>query len=93
MFKTLRGKCSANLQLRYKSFNGRPDDFLLLQTPVYKTAYGKRTFDYNGSRLWNALPVHIRAEEDIERFKKCVKTILFDGGHEELRRKAFKYNS
>ena len=60
---------------------------------MYETVYGRRTFDYNGSRLWNALPVHVRAEEDVERFKKFVKRILFDGGREELSKKAFKYNS
>ena len=79
-----------NLHLSYKSFNGRPDDVLLIETPNYKTAYGKRMFDYNGTRLWNALPAAVRLEEDVERFKKCVKTILFEGDG-ALKKKAFKY--
>ena len=62
----------------------------MLETPNYRTTYGKRIFAYSGSRLWNALPVHVRAEEDTQKYKKDVKTILFEG-HEELRRKAFKY--
>ena len=44
-----------------------------------------------GSRLWNALPVNVRAEEDIDNYKKMVKTILFNG-YEELKRKAYKYD-
>ena len=81
-----------NLELQYKGFNGRPSDYLLLVTPNFKTVYGRRTFAYNGSRLWNALPVDVRSEESVVTFKKRLKTILFDG-HEELWRKAFKYNA
>ena len=88
--KVLRGKCSNNLQLAYKGFNGRKDDDMMLHTPHFKTMYGKRLFEYNGSRLWNALPRRVRIEEDTERYKKMIKTILFDGGA-ELKRKAFKY--
>ena len=90
--KVLRGKCSDNLQLQYKSFNGRPKEFLMLETPNYNTAYGKRIFAYSGSRLWNALPLQVRIEEDTEKYKKHIKTILFEG-HSELRRKAFKYTN
>ena len=88
--KSLRAKCSDNLHLQYKTFNGRPDDYLMLETPEYKTVYGKRLFAYNGSRFWNALPVQVRAEDDTEKFKKSIKTLLFDG-ITELRKKAFKY--
>ena len=88
--KVLRGQCSNNLSLRYKGFNGRADDYLMLQTPHFKTKYGKRLFEYNGSRLWNALPVDVRDESDIRKFKQMIKTILFEGSR-ELKRKAFKY--
>ena len=90
VFKILKGQCSGNLELTYKVFNGRPDDYLLLETPSFKTQYGKRIFAYNGSRLWNALPVCVRSEEDVDKFKKFVKTMLFDG-YSELMRKAYKY--
>ena len=92
VFKVVKGQCSRNLELNYKMFNGRPDDYLLLETPNFKTSYGKRIFAYNGSRLWNALPVSVRAEEDIEEYKKAIKTILFNG-HEDLLRKAYKYKN
>ena len=92
VYKVLKGQCSGNLELKYKAFNGRPDDYLLLETRSFKTQYGKRIFAYNGSRLWNTLPVCVRAEEDMDKFKKCVKTMLFDG-FSELIKKAFKYMS
>ena len=78
--------------LMYKGFNGRANDFLLLQTPNFNTVYGTRLFEYNGSRLWNSLPVTVRAEEDIEKFKRTLKTILFDGNM-NLKQKAFKYRT
>ena len=92
VYKVLRGKCSNNLNLQYKSFNGRPDDYLLLRTPTFKTSYGSRIFEFNGSRLWNALPTCVRAEEDIEQYKKKLKTLLFEGCN-ELKKRAFKYKS
>ena len=88
VFKVLRGKC--NMSLTYKSFNGRPDDYLKLETPNFKTKYGQRLFEYNGSRLWNALPLNIRTEENIEVYKTKLKTLLFEG-HEQLKHSAFKY--
>ena len=33
--KVVRGQC--NMTISYKSFNGRPEDYLLLQTPCFKT--------------------------------------------------------
>ncbi len=92
VFKVLKGKCSKNLELKYKGFNGRPDDYLMLQTPNFKTVYGTRLFEYNGSRLWNALPAATRAEEDIEKYKGTLKTILFDG-NTDLKLRAFRYKS
>ena len=90
VFKVVRGLC--NLKLTYKTFNGRPDDYLLLETPNFKTKYGRRLFEFNGSRWWNALPVHIRSEEDVEKYKKLVKTLLFTN-HDKLKRTAFKYQT
>ena len=92
VYKVLNGLWSKNLELQYKKFNGRPNDFLLLETPNFKTMYGKRIFAYYGSRLWNALPVDVRAVQDVETYKKKLKTILFEG-HEDLVKRAFKYKS
>ena len=91
VFKSMIGMCSTNLQLTYKRYNCRPEDFLMLETKMVKTKYGKRTFQYAGPRLWNALPLHVRTMESVEGFKREVKTILFtdtDG----FKRRAFCYN-
>jgi len=62
----------------------------MLDTPNFKSVYGKRVFAYHASRLWNALPVAVRSEENVEKFKTMIKTILF-GGKEEFKKKAFMY--
>ena len=90
--KVVRGKAPEGLALNYKGFNGRPEDLFKLEEPVLKTKYGKRLFAYNGPKLWNALPVKLRMEEDTEKYKKNLKTILFDG-HDELKRNTFKYRT
>ena len=76
--KMVQNKSSANLSLTYKSFNGRPDDFLLLHVPPFQTKYGRRTFAFVGARFWNALPMSLRCEDNTDIFKKKLKTILFD---------------
>ncbi len=90
VYKVIKGISSENINLTYKSFNGRPCDFLLLETPNFKSKYGERVFEYNGSRWWNVLPLAMRIEEDIEKFKTQLKTLLFNG-HDELKRRAFRY--
>ena len=80
------------MKMNYKSFNGRPDEYLMLETPNFHTKYGKRLFEYNGSRLWNALPVHIRSAEDVDEFKKSVKTLFFTN-YDQFKRTAFKYRT
>ena len=90
-YKRIKGLCSQNLRIEYKAYNCRPQDYLLLETKAAKTKYGKRTFDYAAPRLWNALPLELRKEENIDKFKGQIKTILFDGT-EELKRRASIYN-
>ena len=90
VYKIIKGLCSQDFGLQYKGFNGRPDDYLILQTPIFKTVYGKRVFAYHGSRLWNALPMNVRAEDDVEKFKTSIKTLLFEG-NSDLKKKAYKY--
>ena len=89
VFKVITGMCTS-VSLTYKSFNGREQDFLMLETPAFKTKYGKRVFEYNGSRLWNALPLNVRCIDNIDVYKKTIKTLLFNGNN-EIKRKAFKY--
>ena len=44
----------------------------MLETRGANTKYGKQTFTYTGSKLWNALPLNIKEEENIEKFKQKV---------------------
>ena len=78
--KCIYGKCSRNLKITYKQHNCRPNDDLLLKTYKVNTRYGKRTFDYAGPRLWNAVPPKLRKEEDIDKFKKQLKTAVCGDG-------------
>ena len=80
-----------HFNLQYKTYNCHPKDYLMLKTFGCKTKYGKRTFTYSAPRLWNALPLHIKTEENIEKFKSMVKNTLFSDT-ESFLRKAFKYN-
>ena len=90
VYKRITGQCSQNLNINYKSHNCRPQDYLLLQTKTANTKYGRRTFDYAAPRLWNALPLHVRTEEDIGVLKRQLKTLLFEGT-DELKRRASMY--
>ena len=90
VYKSINGLCSENLTLTYKQFNCRPEDFLLLETKMVKTGYGRRTFEYAGPRLWNALPLQVRTIDKIESFKCQLKTLLFRDT-EGLKRRAFRY--
>ena len=89
--KCIVGKCSHNLSITYKRYNCRPDDHLMLDRNKVYTKYGTRTFDYASSRLWNALPLHLRCAEKIDSFKKGVKTILF-ADYDNFMRSVYKYN-
>jgi hypothetical protein len=90
VYKCVTGQCSKNLNITYKKHNCRPQDYLQLETKRVKTNYGKRTFDYVGPRLWNSLPLHMRMEEDIEKYKKQLKTLLFEGT-DEIKRGSHAY--
>ena len=89
MFKVLSGQCTS-FELTYKTNNLRSGNDLLLETPNFKTKYGKRIFAYIGTRYWNALPNNLRIIKDIEKFKKELKTLLFTK-FEEIKQKAFIY--
>ena len=88
--KVLRNRCSSNLALNYRTFNGRPGDYMLLQVPDCNTKHGRKTFQFVGSKLWNALPLQMRCEENTEHFKKQLKTLLFDG-FTDFMSKAYRY--
>ena len=40
--------------------------------------YGRRSFSYAGPSLWNALPLGLRIQQDPDRFRRDLKTHLFN---------------
>ena len=62
VYKVRKGQVDSS----YNSFNGRRGYYLMLETPNFNTKYEEGVFEYNGSRLWNALSMNIEVEEDIE---------------------------
>ena len=48
-----------------------------LRVPKALTAYGDRSFDKCGPKLWNALPFDLRSISSIHRFKKLLKHYFF----------------
>ena len=55
------------------------DDFYLLKMPPppqFKRTEG--AFSYSGPKTWNELPYSLRCINDIDIFKKCLKTYYFD---------------
>lgn len=52
---------------------------LLLQPTniITRKTLGNRVFLAVGPNLWNKLPVSIRGEENLKRFKSLLKTYLF----------------
>ena len=46
--------------------------------------YGSRAFSFVGPRLWNMLPRYVYETEDVDVFKKNLKTYLMKNGEEFL---------
>ena len=67
VYKCVTGTCSENL--KYKTKNCRSQEYLMLEVKQVNTKYDRRTFDYVGPHLWNAHPLEVRCEEDVEKFK------------------------
>ena len=49
--KCVIGQCPENLKIRYKTYNCRPEEYLMLEVKHVKTNYGRRTFDSVSPRL------------------------------------------
>ena len=46
-------------------------------TPRTRIKFGKRSFSYAGPSAWNSLPHHVWEITDTTRFKRQLKTVLF----------------
>ena len=77
------------LLLVHKFFLGKSasyfSDLLLVKDMSKRLLYeifvdspcGRRAFSYASPRLWNNLPEAVRLEDNSEKFKKLLKTVLF----------------
>ena len=53
-------------------------EYLLVEPPFKLRTFGARRFEYAAPHLWNTiLPLELRREPDLERFKSGLKTCLF----------------
>ena len=59
-------------------YSGSNRTMKLIQ-PTHKGTYGSRCFARVAPKLWNLLQLHLRTENDVGKFKKSLKTFLFDG--------------
>ena len=50
------------------------DDHLLVQPKFKKISYGKNTFRYYGSHIWNSLPVKYKSSTSLDAFKEHLKS-------------------
>ena len=50
------------------------DSNILLQPKFKKITYGKNTFKYYGSHIWNLLPKDVKTCTDINNFNNLLKT-------------------
>ena len=88
VFKCLNG--SAPVDLRELLHLTRSSRSKKLESKKCNGVMGDRAFSVCGPRLWNALPVRLRLVEELDDFKKDLKTYLFtdsDSFYEVVHRK------
>ena len=54
------------------------DQSLLVVPRVNLERFGRRAFSCAGPSLWNALPLVLRTEQDVERFRRDLKPIFLN---------------
>ena len=83
VFKSLCGMAPRYIQelIHYKDNDSYKS---LLYEPRVLTSYGSRAFCKAAPTLWNQLPTNLKQLQDIEQFKKCLKTHLFKLSHISL---------
>ena len=53
------------------------DQSLLFVPRINLERFGRRAFSCAGPSLWNSPPLVLRTEQDVERFRRDLKTYLF----------------
>ena len=83
VFKRLQGKAPTYIQemitpSKSKRYSIRSNEERVLKVPQFKhDTFGKRAFAVYGPLAWNCLPKEIRLCDEIEAFKRNLKTHLF----------------
>ena len=83
VFKGLHDKAPTYIQemitpSKSKSYSIRSNEERVLKVPKFKhDTFGKRAFAVYGPLAWNCLPKEIRLCDEIEAFKRNLKTHLF----------------
>ena len=60
-----------------KSLRAFTDKTLLMKSHLMETKITRRMFSFHAPTMWNSLPVTLRNTENTEKFKKDLKTYLF----------------
>ena len=76
VYKSLNGLNPVYMSNLFKRkelpYNLRQDNILIL--PKFKSQrYGRKSFTYNGSHIWNLLPQHIKSANNVRAFKTLIK--------------------
>ena len=62
-------------KLRKTSREVRSNYKLNLDVPtINQFSFGDNSFRYYGPKIWNSLPFHIKSSDNLEAFKKIIKT-------------------
>ena len=59
------------------------DHFIYLVEPKTASAFGDRSFEKVGPKLWNELPIEMKTLSSIDLFKAALKTFLFKKAFDE----------
>ena len=74
--KILQNECCSNFESYFQSIdhtiNTRNNGFLL-HLPKTRLEFGKKAFKFEGAKVFNSLPLAIRKENYVRKFKRDVK--------------------
>ena len=84
VYKSLRSMAPPYLSnlLKHRTFNRntrlQTNSVMMLDIPmIKKKTHAERSFSVYGPQLWNLLPNHIKLSDNIDTFKKSLKTFSF----------------
>ena len=69
----------------------RCQNTLTFNLSYFHSNFGRQSFSYAAPRYWNALPVDLRFLDNLDTFKRNIKTYLFNN-FSVLKSKAFVYH-